>query len=130
LVITFQNQFWFILSKQHQLIRITFTRVYPNTNQFHLNSLLTKINSLKINSIEINYIHRQTKHTLSLATKLLKLKKQPMTLYKHITWRPNIQFCLKFNMIIFDFTSILFNMILSCKIVHLYENICCISFSL
>ena len=61
-----QNQFWFKLSKQHQLIRINFDLNYPNINQFTSNSLLTKINSLKINSIKINSHCRQTKHTLIL----------------------------------------------------------------
>jgi len=61
-----QNQFLFKLSKHHQVIRITFSKVYPNINQFTFNSLLIKINSLKINSIKINSTHRRTKHTLSL----------------------------------------------------------------
>jgi len=37
--------------------------IHPNINQFTLNSLLTKINSLKLNSIKTNFYRRQTKHT-------------------------------------------------------------------
>ena len=55
-----QNQFLFELFKQHQLIRITFKQVYPNTDQFTLNWLFIKINSIKINSRR-----RHTKHTHS-----------------------------------------------------------------
>jgi len=59
-----QNQFWFKLPKQYQLITITFKQVYPNIDQFTSDSLLIKINSLKLNSIKINSRHRHTKHTL------------------------------------------------------------------
>jgi hypothetical protein len=40
-----QKQFWLKLSKQQQILRITFTLIiYPNINQFLFNALLTKIN--------------------------------------------------------------------------------------
>ena len=60
-----QKQFSSKLSKQHDFIGITFTWMYPNINQFTLNSLLTEINSIKINSIKLNSFHRITKHTKS-----------------------------------------------------------------
>jgi len=43
-----QNQFWLKLSKQQQVMIITFIWVYPNINQFTSNSFLTKINYLKL----------------------------------------------------------------------------------
>jgi len=59
-----QNQFWLKLSKQHQVMIITFIWVYSDINQFTSNSFLIKINSLKLNPMKINYRRRQSKHTL------------------------------------------------------------------
>jgi hypothetical protein len=41
--------------------------MYPNTNQFTINSLLLKINSIKLNSFKLNFFYRRTKHIHSIS---------------------------------------------------------------